>query len=94
MQESHPSNQAAIALLEQVPEAEKTALIVKARCLAVAVRSNIVAPSCVQDRLTRDELLPCLALVPVTDGHDGDEDEEARGLRKMMDFLLGNWGGP
>jgi hypothetical protein len=30
----------------------------------------------------------------MTGGLDGNEDEEARGLRKMMEFLLGMGGGP
>lgn len=94
LQGKHPSHHTAIALLEQVPEAEKTSLIVKARRLAVATRSNIVALSCLQDRLTRDEPLPCLALAPVTDGHNGKELGVGRNFPTTMEFLLGMGGGP
>jgi len=92
------TNHTTIALLEQaLANAETTALLVKARRLAVAARGNPVVPSCLQARVTQGEPLPRLALMPVASGQiDGeDEDEgEARKFRTMLTFLLGMGGGP
>ena len=55
----HPAHHAAITLLEQALAAtETTSLLVKARRLAVAARSNIVAPSCLQARVAQGQPLP------------------------------------
>jgi len=61
-----PSRHAAIALLEQAPDAEKASLLIKARRLVVATISNVIAPSCPQSRAARDEPLPRVVLTPVT----------------------------
>jgi len=54
----NPTHHAAIALLEQIPDAEKTLLLAKARRLAVAASSNTVAPSYLQGRVARGQPLP------------------------------------
>jgi hypothetical protein len=93
-----PSHHAAIALLEQYPEAqkdaEKASLLVKARRLAVLSRST-AAPSYLQGRAARSQLLPRVTLMPVTGGEDedDDEDEEDRKLGTLIAFLLGVEGG-
>jgi len=98
----HPTHYAAIALLEQYPEAqqdaEKASLLVKARRLIVAANSNTVAPSCLQGRVARGQPLSRLAPMPVTGGQNEDEDEdedeeESRKLRTLVAFLLGMEGG-
>jgi len=98
LRQRHPSHHAAIALLEQaLANAETTALLIKARRLVVAARSNIVSPSYLQARVAQGQPLPGVALQPVRSGQvDGeDEDEvEARKFRTMLDFLLGMGGGP
>lgn len=92
---------AVIALLEQYPaaqkDAEKTSLLVKARCLAIAANGNVMAPSCLQNRLAQGRPLPRLqlrrvVLTSVTGGPDED-DEENRTLHSLCTFLLGV-GGP
>jgi len=95
LRECRPSHHAAIALLEQaLANAETTALLVKARRLAVADRSNLVVPSCLQFRVTRGEPLPRLALIPATNDHtNGEDEEEGRKFRTMLTFLLGMRGG-
>jgi len=65
---AHP---ATIALLEAALEnAEKSALVVKARRLVVAAASGTVAPSCLQARVAKCQPLPCVMLAPF------DDDEE------------------
>lgn len=77
-----------IALLEQV-ENEKTSFLVKARHLAAAANSNAVAPSCLQGRMARGQPLPRVALVPLTDGQNDDEEEEGRKFRTALAFMCG-----
>jgi len=91
-----PSHHTTITLLEQaLANAETTALLVKARRPAVADRSNLVVPSCLQYRVTRGEPLPRLALMPATNDHtNGEDEEEGRKFRTMLTFLLGMGGGP
>jgi len=90
-----PSRHAAITLLDQAPDAEKASLLVKSRRLAVATISNIVAPSCLQSGVARDEPLPRLALTPVTVQQNNDEDdgEEGHKFRILVAFVLGMEGG-
>jgi ankyrin repeat protein len=57
----YPSCHAAIALLEQAPEAEKASLLVKAGRLVVATISNVVAPYHPACTAGRHEGSPCLA---------------------------------
>ena len=92
-----PSYHTAITFLEQVPDAEKASLLVKARRLAVATISDVIAPSCLQVRVARGQPLPGLllrrvVLTSVTGSHK-EVKEEGRTLRTMVEFLLGV-GGP
>jgi hypothetical protein len=96
LRHQYPTRHAAIALLEQFPEAqkdaEKTSLLVKARRLAVAAStSNAVAPSCLQGRVASGVPLPRVALVPLMMDEQG-EDEEGEGgrtLRPTLTFMCG-----
>lgn len=90
---------AAIAVLEQVPDAEKTSILVKAGRLVSAATSTTMAPSDLQSRVARGKPLPRLllrrmVLTPVTGGHDeDDEEDEGHKLRVLVAFILGV-GGP
>ena len=92
-QKYHPNCHTAITLLQQaLAEAEKAALLVKARRLAVAAAINTVAPSCLQGRVARSKPLPRVALMPLTDGQvDGENEhgEEDRKLRATLSLLTG-----
>ena len=87
-----PDHHAAIALLEQtLADAEKAALLVKARRLALAA-TNTVVPSCMQARLAGRHPLPVVGLVPLTDGQvDGEDEhgEEDRKRRTTLAFMCG-----
>ena len=76
LQKKYPDRHHIISLNEQtLAEAVKTSLLVKARCLVVAAASTAAAPSCLQGRVARRESLREIELVPVTGGHNGDEEE-------------------
>ena len=95
----HPTYHAVIALLEQYPEAKKDAekalFLVKVRRLAIAAKSNTVAPSCLQARVARGQPLPRVllrrvVLTPVAGGPDENEEgEEDRKLHSLYAFPLG-----
>lgn len=87
LQQSHYPHHAAIAVLEQAPDADNTSLLVNARRL-VAISRNANAPSYLEGRVAQGQPLPHAALVPTTGGHD-DGEEEASKLRSMVGFLLG-----
>ena len=94
LRQHSPTRHAAIALLEQYPDArknaEKASLLVKARRIAVAAISNTVAPSCLQDRVARRQPLPRVALMPLTDGQnegEQEDDKEGEGGRKLHTTL-------
>ena len=92
----YPSRHAAIALLEQAPDAEMTSLLVKARRL-VTVSRNTVAPFYLQRRVVDGLPLPRVALAPVAAGLDEneeEEEEEGRTFRSMLAFVFGMEGGP
>jgi len=91
LRQRHPTYHAAIALLEQVPDAEKTSLLVKVRrLLVVATSGSTITPSCLQSREAQGESLPYVALAPLTDGQHGDEhEEESRKLRTTLAFMCG-----
>lgn len=82
-----PQFHAVIALLEQVPDAEKASFLVKVRRFAVAANSNAVVPSCLQARVDRGQPLPGVALMPMTD--EDEEEEESRKLRTTLAFMCG-----
>ena len=85
MQRRHPDDPATLALFEQVSDAEKASFLVHARRLVMAA----TVPSFVQGRSVRRKPLPGVALAPVTDG-ENDEDEKAhRKLRTTLAFLTG-----
>jgi hypothetical protein len=88
-----PDHHAAIALLEQtLADAEKAALLVKARRLALAATNSTVVPSCLQARLAGRHPLPVVGLVPLTDGQvDGEDEhgEEDRKRRTTLAFMCG-----
>jgi len=89
LRSNHPTYHSTIALLKQaLGNAETTSLLVKARRLAVAVRSNFATPSYLQCRVDRGQPTPHLELTPV------ESDEEGRKFRSVMAFLLGMGGGP
>ena len=89
---------AAITLLEEVPEAEKTSFIVKARRLVVTTNSSITPPY-LQGRVARGQPLPRVkhrrVVLPrkARCGHY-DDGEGSRKLRATLDFLVGLEGGP
>jgi len=91
MRELHPTQNDAIALLEEYPtakkDAEKASLLVKGRRLVTTSR-NTVAPSYIRSRVLHDLPLPCVELTPA--GSDGIEEKD----RSMLAFLLGIDGGP
>ena len=93
LRQRHPTHHAAIALLEQaLVEAEEASLLAKARRLALAANSNVVAPSCLQARVALGQPLPHIALGPPMDGqNDGkdEEGEEGRKLRTALAFMCG-----
>lgn len=84
------SHRTSIALFDQVPEAEKASLLVKARHL-VTISRNTEAPSYLQGRMLRGLPLPHVTMAPLTDGQD---EEEARKFCSMLSFLLGVDSGP
>ncbi len=86
----HPDRQAIITtLFEQVPDAKKTSLLVKARRFAVTTISSIVTPYYLHDRLVRKQPLPRVALAPVTDEQADEEGKESRKLRTTLAFMCG-----
>jgi hypothetical protein len=92
----YTSRNAAIALLEQAPDAETTSLLVKARRL-VTVSRNTVAPFYLQRRVVDGLPLPRVALAPMAAGSDEneeEEEEEGRTFRSMLAFVFGMEGGP
>ena len=93
LRRKHPLRHATIALLKQVPDAERASLLVKARRIAVATISNVIAPSWMQGRVARDQPLPELLLRRVVltsvTGSRNEVREEGRTLRTMVEFLLG-----
>jgi len=93
LRQHHPFHRAAIALLEQaLANVEKTALLVKARRLAITSSTDTVAtPSYLRRRLEQEEPLPSLALAPLTGGQDEEEDLK---FHTTLTFLLGLEGGP
>ena len=94
----HPTRLITIALLEQVPDTEKTSLLVKAR-LAVAATaataSNTTLPSCLQGRVAQGQPLPRVAWrrrAPPRKATGGQADPKE--FRNLMAFVLGMEGGP
>ena len=97
LRQRHPTYHSLIALLEQYPaaqkDAEKASFLVKARRLAVATKSNTVAPSCLQARVARGQPLPHVPM-PLTDGQTEGEEEEEEGeeirkVRTTLAFMCG-----
>jgi hypothetical protein len=91
-----PSDHAAIAFLEEIlAEGEKTALLAKARRLAIAAADshNAVTPTYRQKRMALGQPLPQVALVSLTVGQDDEEGEgegeESRKLRSALAFMCG-----
>jgi ankyrin repeat protein len=88
LRQHRPDHHAAIALLEQtLADAEKAALLVKARRLALAATNSTVVPSCLQARLAGRHPLPVVGLVPLTDGQVDGEDEHGEEDRKLRTTL-------
>lgn len=90
-----PSHHTTIALLEQaLDQAEKAALLVKARRLVLAAHSKAALPSHLQGRMDLALPLPRVELSPATD--DGPENEVGGNckFRTMLVFLFGMEGGP
>ena len=92
LRQSHPDHRAAIAVLEQAPDAEKASLLAKARRLIIVANSNTALPTCLQGRLARGQPLPRVALVPTMGGLNGGG--EFSNLRSMVGPLLGIEGMP
>jgi len=88
LREEFPSHHAAIALLDQFPDAKKDAgkafSLIKGRRLAVIAASNAPPPSYLQGRVARGQPLRGVAL----------QDEGGRKLRRMVAFLFGMVDGP
>jgi hypothetical protein len=72
---------------QALADAENTALLVKARRIAVAASSHTVTPSCLQGCVARGQPLPVVGLVPVVGGQN--EEEEDRKLRTTLAFMCG-----
>ena len=84
----YPNRHDIIALLERAPDSEKASLLVKAR-LVVAAAISTVAPSCLQDRVTRGRPMPGVAMAAVVGGHDDGKEEECRKLHTALAFMCG-----
>lgn len=94
VQQRYPSRHTTIALLQQaIAEAEKTALLIKARRVVTLATSTHAIPSYLQDRVAQYLPLPCLMLTSTMDGHD-DSVGEGRSFHIMIAFLLRMGGGP
>jgi len=81
-----PTFHTAIAYLEQVPDAEKTSLLVKARRLAVfavTAANTAVAPSYLQGRVARGQPLPRVALTSLAGSENDEEDARKMPRRKV-----------
>jgi hypothetical protein len=90
LRRAYPTHHATIALGQEFAEAEKAALLVKARRFSVAANSTTRTPSYLQARMARGEPLPRVALMPLTvDQNNEDEREEGRKLRTSLAFLTG-----
>jgi ankyrin repeat protein len=78
LQRLSPSHHTTIALLEQaLDQAEKAALLVKARRLVLAAQSKAALPSHLQGRMDLALPLPRLKLLPATNGGPDNEGEKA-----------------
>lgn len=88
----HPSHRITIALLEEALDAEKTALLIKARCL-VKVASTAAPPSYLHSRVTRGQPLPHVAQTPVAGGSNTKKKKDLK-LHTMLAFVCGMEGGP
>ena len=86
-----------ITIIEGFPEAQKdaerAALLVKARRLVVAANQNALVPSYLQGRVVQSRPLPRVELAPLVDGQNGEVEEEGRTFRKTLAFLTGMEGG-
>jgi len=108
LQQKYPLRHVAIALLEQAPDAPKASLLVKAHRLVVATISNVIAPSCLQNRAARGEPLSHVelrkkgrsafralgTLLCWKRGGPNEVETEADNFRIMLAFLPGLKGGP
>lgn len=88
----HPSHRTTIALLEEALDAEKVALLIKARRL-VKIASTAAPPSYLQSRETQGQPLPQVAQTPVGGGTNIRKKNELN-LRTMLAFVCGIKGGP
>lgn len=93
LQQQWPENDAAMALLEQTPEAQKTSLLVQARRIFAVSTSNAMVPSYLQGRVARGQALARVNLTPIT-GANKSTKERRRKLRTMLAFMCGIRGGP
>ena len=75
---------ASITLLEKVPDAETTSILVKARRF-VTISRNAVAPSYLQSRVG----LPLPRVAAVEEIGEESGGEEGREFRSLMAFVLG-----
>ena len=90
-----PTHIHSIALLEQVPDAEKARLIIKARRLTTASTThNAVALSCLQGRAAHEQLLSQVVMAPLVEGLNDEDEEGGRKLHILLAFLVGIGGGP
>jgi len=88
LRQHRPFHYAAIALLEQAPDAGKSSLLVKARRLVVAAASNAMLASCLQSRIEQGQPLPRVALMRLA-GTSKRIKEERQKFRITIAFLCG-----
>jgi len=87
LQRSHPTHPTTLTLVEQSLDAKEASFLVKARCLVMAASP----PSSLQGRVACGLPLPRVALAPMTNDLDDEEDEEKSRceLRTMVAWLMG-----
>lgn len=88
LQYFHPSHPTTLALVQQIPDAEKVSFLAKVRRLVMATTSATTL-SFLQGRVVRRVSLPRVTLARLKRGQKGDNEKAKGKLRTMLAWLVG-----